>query len=517
MDLATLENLIETRRFPIHWPGQWIHNRWHAVRPTANNKSSANPSNGLKLMDVWIDRDSTTAAIAGALAVKGELLALSLPERMQLLRRFRQVLADCSRLVVQLLRIEAGKPAWEAQDDLTAAIAYLDWICNHERSINDALLAPARLGPNRGGEFAMLPIGPAAAYLPFSTPLTSFVFYFGATMLAGCPLILTSSAHASVLALLLATIGAKAELPASTLNIVFGNFTCFRQLVAHKAIAAILYTGSREHCEVIRAESRAQVGRQVVLQSGGKNAVLVDTSADLSLAVRCVVYGALKSAGQRCSSTSRVFVHNSRLAEFLDALAAAFQGVKIGPTDVGEIGDPAAQVFMGPLYSDKALQKYLRFQTMANREAKKTVLWGRGLEGQSGHFATPSIHLMESFDNASAYQGNVLFSPNVAVYGFDRLTDALEQLNTTDAAYAVSYVGDPEVIGKLRGQILVPNILVNAPTVEVEATLPLGGRLASGHHRFHGPGTALYLCYSQVLSQDPVAEERLRTWPWPSF
>ncbi len=296
---------------------------------------------------------------------------------------------------------------------------------------------------------------------------------------------------------------------------VFGNFSSFKQLLGDKRVAAILYTGSREHCDAIRVESRPHVGRQVVLQSGGKNAVIVHSSADLDLAVKSVVYGALTSAGQRCTSTSRVFVYRSVLPEFRDRLVAAFRAVPIGRTDLVEAG---AGPFMGPLYSAKSVEKFLRFQTMANREAEKTLLWGQVREGEGqGFFVTPSIHYLSRFDNATAYQGNVLFSPDVAIYDYDILDTAIEQINTTDAAFAVSFIGDPDIIASRRGLFLAPNLLINSPTTEAEVTLPLAGRLQSGHHRFHGPGIALYLCYPQVLSPAAADEAVNRPWPWPGI
>jgi acyl-CoA reductase-like NAD-dependent aldehyde dehydrogenase len=377
-----------------------------------------------------------------------------------------------------------------------------------------ALPTSASLGPHQGGQVEMLPIGVTAAYLPFSTPVTSFAFYFVGSVLAGCPLILTSSTHAALHALHFALLAREADLPASLLNVVFGNFNSFKQLITDRRVAAILYTGSREHCDAIRTESKLHVGRQVVLQSGGKNAVVVDASADLAQATKCVVYGALKSAGQRCTSTSRVFVHRTRGAEFREALVEAFKRVKVGRTDVE--GEPGREPFMGPLYSAKAVEKYLRFQTMANRESEKTLLWGKAYEAEPrGFFVTPSLHFLSRFDNNNAYQGNVLFSPDVAIYDYDDLDTAIEQLNTTDAAFAVAFVGDPATIAGKRHLFLAPNLLVNTPTVETEATLPLAGRLASGHHRFHGPGIALYLCYPQVLSSDPDAERLIREWRFP--
>jgi acyl-CoA reductase-like NAD-dependent aldehyde dehydrogenase len=518
MDLREFVSQIDSRSFPLVWPGQWVDGRWLPVKRGAVSKGSHNPNTGELLMEVHSDKDSVGLAVEAAYRSRREFGALPMHRRLELLARFRRILADYQQPAEMVLRIEAGKPAWEAHEDMGAALNYLDWVVTHGPEIHESLLAPARLGPHAGGALELMPLGVTAAYLPFSTPLTAFVFYVAAAVIAGCPLILNSSSHALLSSLFYALLAKEAELPGPLLNVVFGNFNSFKQLLADKRVAAILYTGSREHCDTIRQESRPHVGRQVVLQSGGKNAVIVHESADLPHAVRCVVYGALKSAGQRCTSTSRVFVHRSRSVEFRDALAAAFSHVRVGRTDRdGAGGGAASGPFMGPLYSAKAVEKYLRFQTMANRESEKTLLWGKVVDGEAGYFVTPSLHYLGRFDNGTAYQGNVLFSPDVAVYDYEAIETAIEQINTTDASFAVSFLGDPEVIQARRSLFLAPNLLVNTPTVEIEATLPLGGRLQSGHHRFHGPGIALYLCYPQVVSRDAGAESLIRAWPWPGF
>ncbi len=513
MNLKSFSEQVAQRQFPIAWPGQFSDGKFLPVRRGPVAKVSLNPNDGTKLIEVMGDKDGVNAVIDASLKARKSCAERPIEQRLDLLKRFRQTLGDYQKTAVDLLRIEGGKPLWEAQSDLDAALRYLDWVAGQGPDLIERLLAPAQLGEQRG-EFRMLPIGVTTAYLPFSTPVTSFAFYFAATMIAGCPLIVNSSSHAALTSLLIAYVAQELDLPPGTLAVVFGNFASFKQIFTDKRVAAVLYTGSREHCDTIRLESRAHLGRQAVLQSGGKNAVIVHSSADLEHAVRCVIYGALKSGGQRCTSTSRVFVYRSQLPAFQERLAEAFKSVRIGRTDLFD-ENPAQAPFMGPLYSDKAVEKFLRFQTMAGRESEKTLLWGKAIENLAGNFVTPGLHYVGKFDNSSAYQGNVLFSPDVAIYDYDVLDTAIEQINTTDAAFAVSFIGDPDVLRDRRHLFLAPNLLVNQPTVEMDTTLPLAGRLQSGHHRYHGPGIALYLCYPQVMALGGDNEAKIRSWPWP--
>lgn len=506
--------LVNARSFPVAWPGHYADGKWISVKRNVGTKASVNPNSGDKLIDVLIDKESIATAIEATALAKTRVARMSLQERLDCLERFRRILTDYQEVLETILRIEVGKPKWEAENEVVSSLRYLEWVAMTGPEILQNLLKPAYLGHPQA-KFELLPIGPTATYLPFSTPVSSFVLSFAAAMLAGCPLLVSCSSHASLVGLFLALLSQEVGLPPSLLNIIFGNFSSFRQVVLDRRIAALIYTGSREHCDMIRSESRSYIGRQLVLQSGGKNAVIVHSSADLEHAIKCVTYGALKSAGQRCTSTSRVFVDKAVAGKFVEGLVAAFRSIKIGRTDTEAVGQ---HPFMGPLYAEKAVEKYLRFQTMANRESEKTLLWGRVFEGEpSGNFVTPSLHYLSKFDNHNSYQGNVLFSPDVAIYDYDQLDTAIDCINTTDAAFAVAFVGDAAVIEQHRRRFLAPNLLVNKPTVELDVALPLAGRLQSGHHRFHGASTALYLCYPQVIDAGEAEQNLIKSWPWPGF
>jgi aldehyde dehydrogenase (NAD+) len=254
--------------------------------------------------------------------------------------------------------------------------------------------------------------------------------------------------------------------------------------------------------------------RQLILQSGGKNAALVHSSAEMDTAIKCVLMGALKSAGQLCTSTSRVFVHRTRLAEFNECLTQKINELPIGRTDL-PLQKNERQPFLGPLYSQKAAEKFLRYQTMAHREAKLDLLWGKAVESEAGgYFVRPGVHLIEKFDKASGYQGNVLFCPDIAIYEYDVLDEAIDQINSTDAPYVVSYIGDPEIIHARKTQFLAPNLLINLPTTEVEHIPFPAGRFKTGNHRYNGAALALLLSFPSLIHSADSKPNSLSCWPW---
>ncbi len=512
MNLEELTKIITNQELPIQWPGHWINNQWTII-DEGDKRTSANPNRDKALMHFVESKKAVDLAVTTAHEVRTDIGQISQRDRIEIISRLQQAFADCQEPLIRCMQLETGKPAWEARADMEAALRHLKWISENEDQIYESILAPAKLGQT-GGKFALQPVGVTAAFLPFSTPVTSFVFYFTASILTGCPLILFTSTHASLSCLMFASISAKLNLPRGMLNVVFGSYLSFRHTLTDKRVMANIYIGSHEHCEEIRKESRTGFGRQLILHSGGKNSAIVHRTSDLALAVRMVIYGIVKSSGQLCSSTSRVFVDQALAQDFRRLLAAEIEKIKIGPTD--DFSDPIGPL-MGPLYSRKAVERFLRFQTMALREAKETVNLGRSIDRGSpgGSFVTPGVHWMDKFDSKSAYQRNVIFCPDVCVYEFDQLDEAITQANDTDAALSLSFFGDSQLIEDRRHLIKAPNVLVNLPTVESEATLPLAGRFTGGLYRFHGPALALYLCLPQVVLEDAKAQSIVSAWPWP--
>ena len=170
---------IQQREFPIAWPGHFCDGAWLPVKRGFAGKASANPNSGEKLIEVLADKESVAVVIEATIRAKARIAELVLGQRLEILKRFRQTLADYQVPLETILRIEAGKPRWEAISDVASSLQYLDWVALNGDEIMWKLLTPARLSHEQG-KFALLPIGPAAAYLPFSTPITTFVLNFAA-------------------------------------------------------------------------------------------------------------------------------------------------------------------------------------------------------------------------------------------------------------------------------------------------------------------------------------------------
>ena len=512
MELKKFAKILNSRDFPMDFPGHWIGGEWIKGNSTVETKASWNPNRNEKLIEFPIDRSIMKPAIDAGQNVLRAMAASSLEERLERIKNLRQAFADFENEVMLALRLEGGRPVWEARVDFENALGYLDKIINEGPDIDRVLKAPYVAG-GMNVDVRLNPEGVTLAFIPFSDPWMSFVQYFSSCILAGCPVVFMSSSHAVLNSLLFARLAENVGLPDGAMAMLFGDFTMFRLLMQDDRIRAVLYRGSMEHCTTLQKENKTQ-GRKMVLQSGGKNAIVVDASASVDDAVNLVCWGAFKSAGQLCSSTSRVFLPRQMVSDFADRLIPAVRGMRIGPAGVDEEPRP----FMGPLYSRKAVDKFLRFQTMAKREPGKTLLWGKSVEvGEPGYFVSPGVHLLERFNDSNAYQGNVLLFPDIALYEYDRIEDAIAMANSTMASLVTSFVGDPAVLESRQHLFEAPNLVCNLPTVEAEGHLTLSGKLHCGSHRLSGVGLTWLLTWPQAVQAPAGGQQVFKAWPGPGI
>lgn len=509
MTLKALHEWLNAANTPLVWAGNWLDRKF--IRSVGEQKTSINPSNNKPLVTVHSSRDAFHLAIQ-TLSEKftKDPSAANLQLRIDRLRKLRNGLADSQKLIIAAIQLEAGKPRWEAEEDFRNCLEYLDWIASNGEIIYENALKVAKSAPGADGKFVLRPVGTVCAYLPFSTSLTSFTHYYVACCLAGCPMVVMPSSHTILIGIILASIDEEVDFSDGWLSIVFGSFHTFKTAVSSKHSAALLYTGSREHCEWLRKENRVsgQI-QELLLQSGGKNSLIVQESADVELAVQGVFFSAFKSMGQLCSSASRLFVHKSISKDFFNKLSTMVRTADIGQTDDLTANGP----LLGPLYSQKAAEKFFRYQTMGRREAKDELTRGQSINsGDSTCLVRPSVMLLKQFDALSSFQQNVLYSPILAAYEFEDIKSAIPFCNNTDAPYAVS-VFNQEGLSSEFSKLEAPNLLHNLPTVEIECTLPLAGWNSCGNHRYGAAGIMIHLTRPQLLRSFESGGAVLKRWP----
>jgi acyl-CoA reductase-like NAD-dependent aldehyde dehydrogenase len=405
------------------------------------------------------------------------------------------------------MQVESGKPKWEAKVDFDSAYDALEDLIEHPEETIAQVKAPYAINGSTES-VSLKPIGPIIAFIPFSTPFTSFVQIVATSILSSSPTVMMTSNHVSVIGMLFSSILEQIPaLPDGALNLIIGDFKHFAKAIQDRRLKVIMYSGSREHCDAIRRDNAANQSRQLILQSGGKNSVIVDESMKIESAVNLALMGGVKSGGQLNSSTSRIFIPRSFIKEFSEAMVAAIHNLTISPTD--KIVDDSSGPVMGPLYSSKAVEKFLRFQTMAKREAADTLVWGKALDcGTGGFFVSPGVHYFSEFDAKSSYQSNVFMCPDISVYSYENIDQAVEQANETNAPFVVSLLGDEEKMFPLIPKLQAPNVLINIPTVGAELMASVAGRNLAGNYRFGGFSILSLVTYPQIW-QGSISEPSL--------
>ena len=192
------------------------------------------------------------------------------------------------------------------------------------------------------------------------------------------------------------------------------------QFVDDARIPLISFTGSTRVGRIVGERVAQRMGRSL-LELGGNNAIIVDASADLKLAIPAIVFGAVGTAGQRCTTTRRLFVHESIHDDVLARLVGAYKQVE------KKIGDPTdAKNLMGPLNSRDAVNAYLGAIEKARASGGKIETGGAAIEGK-GNFVLPTI--VTGLKNSDEVVQTETFAPILYVMKFKSLDEAIAMQN----------------------------------------------------------------------------------------
>ena len=199
-----------------------------------------------------------------------------------------------------------------------------------------------------------------------------------------------------------------------------GGTELAQTFVDDKRVALVSFTGSTKVGRMVGERVARRMGRSL-LELGGNNAIIVDATADLKLAIPAIAFGAVGTAGQRCTTTRRLFVHESIYADVLAKLVAAYKQVE------KKIGDPTDSAnLMGPLNSSDAVDAYLDAVAKA-KAAGGTVETGGARIDRPGNFVLPT--LITGLQNSAEVVQTETFAPILYVMPYQTLDQAIELQN----------------------------------------------------------------------------------------
>lgn len=211
------------------------------------------------------------------------------------------------------------------------------------------------------------------------------------------------------------------DIPEAVSSLICGDREVGQAMSSNSRIALISATGSTRMGKAVAQTVAARLGKSL-LELGGNNAIIVSPHADLKIAIPAIVFGAVGTAGQRCTSTRRLIIHESIYDQLKEQLASAYQQIKIGsPLDTAK--------HMGPLIDVQAVEMYLAAIEKAKAEGGKVIVGGKVLTGpeyQSGCYVEPTI--IEASADMSMTKHET-FAPILYLMKYESLEEAIEIQN----------------------------------------------------------------------------------------
>jgi succinylglutamic semialdehyde dehydrogenase len=402
---------------------------------------------------------------------------LPLEKRAEYLRRLKEVYLAHADQIAETIARETGKPLWESMTEAKTMVNKIDITLDYSmKLVQDERVENAL--PGVDGFIRYRPRGVMAVLGPFNFPGHLPNGHIIPALATGNTVVFKPSELTPAIGQLMAQMFEKAQFPAGVFNVVQGIAETGKRLVADDHIDAILFTGSYETGLKIKQATLEHHWKLLALEMGGKNATIIWDDADMNKAIYETVIASFISAGQRCSCTSRVILHKKIADQFIQKFYDTAKKLSIGHW--------SENPFMGPLINAEAVEKYVRFQEIAQREGTERIMRGKALdvEGRSGYYVTPSICLVPEFKKESVYQKSEIFGPNVAVYQVDDFEQALAINDSTGFGLVTSvFTKHRSLYEETRLRAKVGLVNWNRTTNGASSRLPFGGVGKSGNDR----------------------------------
>ena len=370
---------------------------------------------------------------------------------------------------------ETGKGWDEADGDVCEAIDFLEYYGREMIRLDK----PQDLTAVPGETTSLFyePRGVVGVVAPWNFPIAISMGMVSAAIVAGNTVVYKPSSESPACGFAVWELFDEAGLPPGVLNFVPGSGAVIGDgLVTHSDVWLVAFTGSRDvglRINRLAAESseRGPNVKRVIAEMGGKNAIVVDTGADLDAAVRDVIRSAFGYQGQKCSACSRVIAVDPIHDALLERLKDAAESIELGPVE-----DPAA--FVGAVISEDAAEKIRKYIEIGKAEGSLVV--ERLPENPKGHVVPLTIFAGIQPDHRLAQEE--IFGPVLSVIRAADFDDALEIANRTPFALTGAvFSRSPSNIAKAAERFQVGNLYINrGSTGALVGRHPFGGFKMSG-------------------------------------
>lgn len=440
-----------------------------------------NPATGEVLAELrCASAEEVEAAVLRAGTAQTRWQVTPLAKRIEVLRKFQNLLRDRTQEVAQLISREAGKPTAEAITTEILVVLDAAEFCMRtaHRFLRDQPVPHGNIAmKSKRGMLAREPYGVVGIISPWNYPFSTPAVETLAALVTGNAVVIKPSEFTPLAALELQKVLHASGLDRELLQVVIGEGPTGAALI-DSGVDKLIFTGSVATGKRV-AEAAARRLLPVVLELGGKDPMIVLPDVDLDVATSGALWGAFMNAGQTCLSVERCYVHRSIYEAFLTMMVA-----KVGKLRVGNGLD--SDVEMGPLINERQLRTVEAHVNDAVQRGARLLAGGRRLSELGPNFYGPTL-LADVTPDMRVIQEET-FGPVLPVAAFDTEGEAIEFANNSEFGLAASvWTKDRKHGEAMARQIKAGTVMINDMISGFGISeAPHGGLKQSGIGRTHG-------------------------------
>ena len=455
-------------------PGQW------STTTDAGLIDSINPSTGQVIAQVHAASEADYERLLNEAVETAKIWrTVPAPHRAEAVRLVNDALRDYKDPLGSLVSLEMGKIKPEGDGEVQEMIDIGDFAIGQSRMLYGKTMHSERPGHRMYEQWH--PLGVVGVVTAFNFPVAVWAWNALLSAICGNVTIWKPSPKGVLCCVAVQNIVNEAlqgqDFPPIFTSFMENGHALAEKFIDDERVALMSFTGSSQVGRTVGERVAARMGKSL-LELGGNNAMIIDETADLKLAIPAIVFGAVGTAGQRCTSTRRLFLHESIADEVIEKLVAAYGQVRIGdPLD--------ADTLMGPLTDEAAIQRYMDAIEKA-KAAGGELLTGGNRVDRDGYFVEPAIIRAENHWDIVQEE---TFAPILYVMTYSDLEDAVAMHNdvrqglsssifTTDVRNAEYF------LGHLGSDCGIANVNIGTSGAEIGGAF--GGEKETGGGRESG-------------------------------
>ncbi len=453
----------------------WVHNADGAELHSLNPARNETIATVLQATPAGYD-----AAVRAAQAGFADWRMMPAPRRGEVIRDLGTALREYKEPLGELVTLENGKIRSEGLGEVQEMIDICDFAVGLSRQLYGLTMHSERPGHRMYEQWH--PLGPIGIITAFNFPLAVWSWNAAIAAVCGDAMIWKPSPTTPLTAIAIQHICNRVMAQhgvAGVFNLVIGEDDAIgERMINDERLPLISFTGSIRVGKHVAQRVAARLGRSI-LELGGNNGIIVSADADLDLATRAIVFGAVGTAGQRCTTTRRLIAQRPIVAELCDRLVRAYKSVPIG--------DPMSDgILMGPLVNEAAVTTMMAAIKRAEAEGGQVLTGGGRLPALGANFVEPTIIRMP---RQTALVCEETFAPILYIMDYETLDEAIAMHNAvpqglSSAIFTEDLAGSEAFLSHAGSDCGIANVNIGTSGAEIGGAF--GGEKETGGGRESG-------------------------------